>query len=177
MSEEENYELFVKLLTSNEAMLRSFVRKLLPSENDVDDVMQEISITLWQKFETFDPETNFLKWAYVISRFKVMTHRRNKGRDRLYFDDELLNILADEAEEESELSQKRQKAMNACIKKLPEPKLKLLVTAYQPNISMKDLAARMGKSSAAIYKTVSRLRVVLYDCIHNEISQTGESYE
>ena len=177
MSEDENYELFVKLLTGNEAMLRSFVRKLLPSENDVDDVMQEISITLWQKFETFDPDTNFLKWAYVISRFKVMTHRRNKGRERLHFDDELLNLLADEAEEESELSAMRQKAMQCCIQKLPEPKRKMLVTAYQPDISMKDLAARLGKSSAAIYKTVSRLRIVLYDCIHKELSESRGKYE
>ena len=177
MSEDENYELFVKLLTSNEAMLRSFVRKLLPSENDVDDVMQEISITLWTKFESFDPDTNFLKWAYVISRFKVMTHRRNKGRDRLHFDDELLNIMSEESEEESELSEMRHKAMQQCIRKLPEPKRKMLVTAYQPDMSMKDLAARMGKSAEAVYKTVSRLRVKLFDCIHHEISQGGGTYE
>ena len=174
MPEEENYELFVKLLTSNEAMLRSFVRKLLPSENDVDDVMQEISITLWQKFNTFDPNTNFLKWAYVISRFKVMTHRRNKGRDRLHFDDELLNLIAQESEEECELSQMRLQAMQQCIQKLPEAKRKMLVTAYQPDVSMKDLAIRLGKSSAAIYKTISRLRVSLFDCIHKEIKPGGQ---
>jgi len=95
----------------------------------------------------------------------------------LHFDDELLGLLAEESEEESELSQMRHKAMQQCIQKLPEPKRKMLVTAYQPDVSMKDLAARMGKSSAAVYKTVSRLRVTLFDCIHKEISQTGETYE
>ena len=177
MSEDENYELFVKLLTSNEAMLRSFVRKLLPSENDVDDLMQEISITLWNKFDSFDPETNFLKWAYVVSRFKVMSFRRNKGREKLHFDDELLNIMAEEIEEESELSKARLKAMQGCIHKLPKAKRQMLVRAYQADMSMKELAAKLGKSSAAVYKTISRLRMVLFDCINEELTAAGGHYE
>ncbi len=171
MDQEDNYELFVKLLTSNESYLRSFVRKLLTSSNDLDDIMQEISVTLWKKFSTFDPDTNFLKWAYVISRFKVYHYYRNKKHDRLQFYEEVLELIAEEVEEQSELSQKRQQAMKCCINKLPGAKRDLIVMAYQPNTSMKQLAEKLGKSSAAVYKTVSRLRMLLFDCINSEVAR------
>ena len=177
MDQEDNYELFVKLLTNNESYLRSFVRKLLTSSSDLDDVMQEISVTLWKKFSSFDPETNFLKWAYVISRFKVYHYYRNKKHDRLQFNEKVLEVIAEEVEEQSELSQRRHQAMQGCIHKLPEAKRNLIIMAYQPNSSMKSLAEKLGKSSAAVYKTVSRLRVLLFDCINSELAKSGGSNE
>ena len=60
MSDAE-YRQFVVLFQKNEAALRCLVRSLLPSWNDVDDIMQEVSLVLWDKFADFDPDSNFLE--------------------------------------------------------------------------------------------------------------------
>ncbi len=67
--ENETYEQFVTLFTRNEPALRAFTRSLLPSWDDAVEVMQNTSLVLWRKFDTFDQNTEFLKWAFVVARF------------------------------------------------------------------------------------------------------------
>ena len=49
--------------------------------------MQTVSIAAWTKFDRFDPETDFARWAATIARFEVLNYRRSKARDRLVFDE------------------------------------------------------------------------------------------
>ena len=48
------YDRFVSLFARHEQAVRSFVRSLLPSWQDVDDVMQEIVLVCWRKFDAFE---------------------------------------------------------------------------------------------------------------------------
>ena len=48
------YELFVELFTQNEQTLRTFVRSLVPTWHDTDEIVQEVVLAAWQKFEQYD---------------------------------------------------------------------------------------------------------------------------
>jgi RNA polymerase sigma-70 factor (ECF subfamily) len=56
---------FLRLLSQNEAPLRAFVRSMLPSRQETDEVMQEVVVALWQKFET---ARDFRPWAYAVAK-------------------------------------------------------------------------------------------------------------
>jgi RNA polymerase sigma-70 factor, ECF subfamily len=170
---DEDYREFVKLLQKHEAALRCFVRSLLPSWNDVDDIMQEISLVLWEKFSDFDQNTNFLKWAYVIARFKVMNFSSKKGREKLCFDNDLLELMASECIEEFDERERENEAMHKCMSKFPEGRQKLLINSCHKEITIKELAETIGKSPTALYKTLNRLRLALYNCIREELKEDG----
>ena len=82
-----DYERFVTTFTRNEPAIRAFLRSLLPSWEDAVEVMQNTSLVLWRKFDTFDPNTDFLKWAFVVARFEALKYRRSMARDRHVFDE------------------------------------------------------------------------------------------
>src|SRR6056297_854003 len=69
-SQDDRYEQFVSLFTRHEPGLRAFVRSLVFSWDDANEIMQNTGLVLWRKFDTFDPETDFMRWACVVARFE-----------------------------------------------------------------------------------------------------------
>ena len=172
---DDNYRTYVTLLQSNEAALRCFIRSLMPSWNDVDDVMQEVSLVLWEKFEEFDQSTNFLRWAYVIARFKVMNFCSKKGRERLHFDNDLLELMAAECEEEEDMRKAEEKAMWSCMEDIPESRKMLLLNSSRKGVTVKSIAEELGKTPKSLYRTLDRLKENLLKCIQGKLREEGIS--
>ena len=101
---------FMRLLLRHENALRAFARSLLPGWDAVDDVIQDASVIMWQKLGQLDDESGFLPWGKVIVRFHCYRYLEQRKRKGAVFSNELVAILADEAEEisESEHSKRRQ---------------------------------------------------------------------
>lgn len=49
--ENPDYEQFVRLFAKHERAVRGLVRSMLPSLQDVDDVMQDVGLVCWRKFK------------------------------------------------------------------------------------------------------------------------------
>ena len=71
------------LLSQIQLDLKRFIVSLTGSQADVDDLVQETSLTIWEKRAEFEEGTNFKAWAFSIARFKVMSLNRDRYRDRL----------------------------------------------------------------------------------------------
>lgn len=167
---DDPYRTFMRLFTRHEGALRCLVRTLLPTWDDVDEVMQDVSIVAWTKFERFDPQTNFARWAATIARFEVLNYRRTKARDRLVFDEDLIQLIADECEKEFAQSERERRALNSCLDKLPAHQRELVVQVYSDGQKIKPLAEKIGVSPNALYKTLGRLRLILFRCVEETLS-------
>lgn len=165
------YERFVGLLTRHEPALRRFVRTLLPEWSDVDEVMQRTALAAWRKFGQFDPATDFLKWGLVIARFEALAFRRAMGRDRLVFSESFLEKLAEEAEDETELAGREERALEGCLQKLSPERRELVLKAYADGTDQRDVASAIGKTPAAFYMLLARIRRDLADCIERTLKQ------
>ena len=113
--EDVRYQDFVRLFAHHEPDLRRFIRSLLPTAVDADEVLQQTAIVIWRKFDQFDPQTNFMKWACVISRFEALAYRRKMARDRLVFREDVMSLMADEGEQEVDLAHPRTGAKVSAI--------------------------------------------------------------
>ena len=89
---------FMRLIMTHEPALRAFARTLLPHWNLVDEVIQEASVTLWQKFDQLRSEEGFLPWAKVIVRYKCLSVIDSVRRDRHVFSDGVLELIAEEVD-------------------------------------------------------------------------------
>ncbi len=173
----DHYEAFVELFTRHEADLRAFTRSLLPSWDDVDEVMQRTALALWRKFAQFDHDTVFMKWACVVARFEVLAYRRKMARDRLVFSESIMELLANEAQSEAEerqasaLGGREQRALDTCLGKLPEAKRELVILAYTPGIQIVDIAEKQGRRPNTLYMMLNRIRQDLMRCIDASLEQ------
>ena len=95
-------EAFVRLLLEHEPQVRSFLRGLLPTWNDVDEVIQEASLVAWRKFADFEQGTAFGGWFLTIARFEALKHRRRVARTPLVFADDIWDLLEEEAVDKDE---------------------------------------------------------------------------
>lgn len=172
-SESQQYEAFVELFARYEGDLRAFVRSLLPTWHDADEVVQQVALVAWRKFDQFDPATSFIKWACVIARFEVLAYRRKMARDKLVFREDLMAQLAEEAADETEDRKAENAALEACLKKLPPEQREFVTLAYTPGISTKELAEKAGVKPGSFYMRLNRIRKVLLDCVESTMAQEG----
>ncbi len=171
--ESERHRRFLRTYTTHEPAIRAFVRRMVPSRADADDVMQEVSVVLWEKLETFREGADFKLWAFGVARFEVLAWLRDKGRDRLVLDEDVALRLADEAGAvESALARQRE-ALDQCMEEVPREQRELLMRAYSDNGRIHDLAHSSGRSVTGFYQWLHRMRKMLLDCIRRSL--TGEA--
>lgn len=169
----QQHATFLRLYVENEPSLRGFVRSLVPTLNDADDVMQEVAMALWKRFHTLSAPEDFRRWAFGVSRLEALEFLRKKCRDRHVFGDDLLMTLADEAEEMADRFAEERKALDTCLQKLPADQRSLVEAAYAPGSRMDELAVRLGRTAMAVYKSLHRIRMMLTDCAKRELGKEG----
>ncbi|HEY2572480.1 MAG TPA: sigma-70 family RNA polymerase sigma factor [Verrucomicrobiaceae bacterium] len=168
---DQHHDQFLRFFAAHEPALRTFVRSLLPSLADASEVMQEVAVVLWQKFEDFDATRDFRKWAFGVARYEALAYLRDKARDRHVFNDELVGRLADEAATAEQRHEAQREALDTCLQKLPEPQRNLVLAAYVKGARMDELAAQRGQTAMSLYKLLHRIRRVLMECVRLSISR------
>ena len=171
-NDDERYEAFVRLLVEHEPRVRSFLRGLLPTWYEVEEVAQEASLVAWRKFDGFEQGTSFGGWLLTIARFEALKYRRRVARSPLVFVDEVWDLLAEEVSGE-EVQQIRRQHLEVCLGKLEPAKRELLLNVHSPGVVMREVAVQSGKSEQAFYKVIQRLRAVVHDCVLKEVATEG----
>ena len=167
--DEPDRELFVRLIIRHDRPIRAFLRGLLPTAADVDEVMQEVSVIAWRKFGQLNDPNAFRRWVCVIARYEVLMYRRKKARDRLVLGDEIEQLIAEEGLEELDLRQQQLEALEGCLGKLPKDRKQLVLHVYAAEHPMKTVAEQIGKTPEALYKLLSRVRRQLHQCVEHAL--------
>lgn len=175
-SKDDQYDQFVSLLARHEQAIRAFVRSLLPTSQDVDDVMQETGLVCWRKFDSFRLEGDggeFVRWACVIARFEILRHRRNYARDRLVFDEDVIEILASDAESRLNQAEAERQAVAHCLEKLAPAERRLLLSVHRPGDSIAKIAADTKQQARRLYSRVNVLRDLISQCLRMRLAEEG----
>jgi RNA polymerase sigma-70 factor (ECF subfamily) len=162
---------FLRYFMASEPAVRAFVRSLVPTLADSNDVMQEVAIVLWEKFSEYESSEDFRRWAFGVAKFKVLSWQRDRMRDRHVFGLETTEILACEGDRFSDHLEKQREVLRHCLQKLPIDQRSLVDSAYAPSVRIDELATRIGLSAMALYKKLHRIRMLLVECTHRELSQ------
>ncbi|RMG40522.1 MAG: RNA polymerase factor sigma-70 [Planctomycetota bacterium] len=193
---EARYERFMALLAHSDAALRRFVCALMPDREGVDDVLQETFLECWKRFADFratagsertgdrtgnvpatsagrDEQSQFLRWACVIARYKVLSHQRDTARRRRVFRDAVIERLAEEALETLPRYEAERTAVERCLSSLPESQRRLLLAVHTPGDSIARIAAESGQNARRLYSRVNALRRQLLDCVKRRLEESS----
>ena len=163
----------MRLFLNCEPRVFAFIRSLVFSRADADDVLQETALVLWEKFDQFEPGTRFDRWAFRIAHFQVMYHRQKKARERLRFSDSLVEQLADDMLADGEVLEETQDALAHCLAKLPAADHNLIRQRYQGDTTNRDLARGSGRSESSISRALNRIYMKLLLCIEGTLARDG----
>lgn len=166
-------EQFVALFVRHEAAIHSFVLTLLPDLVEAEDIVQQASLTMWRKFDQFTPGTNFRNWAFQIAKYTAMNHITKTRRDRLRFQEGLLEMLAERAAERHEQLESQRRALAYCIEKLSDEDRQLVAGCYAEGTKINAFAQQLGQTSNAVYKRLNRLRMNLLKCVQLRLGLEG----
>ena len=160
---------FIEALTRHQPALEAFCYANLSNREDAREVLQATCVKLWQKAADWDSETEFLPWAFTVARFTVLSHYRDQKRDRLVFDEDVVQAMADEIEEAATAFDSRRDALARCMKKLDQRQRGLLHDHFTVRHSLREIAEASGRSLSAVKMTLLRIRQQLSACIEREM--------
>ncbi len=160
---------FVALLTRHSRRIYSFIRALVPNQADAEDLFQEVSTTLWEKYDTFRKGSDFRAWAFQIAHYKVLSFRRRGARLPQPFSDEMVDKLAGERLLLDDALDARFRALADCYQRLRPEDRELIDLRYSEAETVASVAARTGRSVDFVYKALRRIHGELYRCIDETI--------
>jgi RNA polymerase sigma-70 factor (ECF subfamily) len=170
-------KLFLRLFLQNERRLYAYVLTLLANHADADDVLQEASLVMWDKFDEQHPPDDFAAWGCRIAYFKVLDFRKKRQRSRVQFSEALLERIAETAIEQAAALQlaERREALAGCVARLAPGERDLLTRRYTHGASVETIAAQLGRSADAIYKSLARVRRALFECVTRRLASEEQS--
>ncbi|EMI54919.1 sigma-70 family RNA polymerase sigma factor [Rhodopirellula sallentina] len=171
--ESQTHAQFLTLFTANEPAIRAYVRRLVPTRQDAADVMQGTALVLWRKFEELDDPERFRPWAFGIARYEVLGWLRDRDRNRLVLAEDVIEAVAVESAQQESLLDAQRDALADCLEKIPVEQRELVLAAYGPDASIQHVAQSSGRSVAAFYQWLHRVRGQLLECTHRALKAEG----
>jgi RNA polymerase sigma-70 factor, ECF subfamily len=158
---------FLRQFLQNQRRLYAYILTLLPNRADADDVLQEASLVMWDKYDDTRPPPDFAAWGCRIAYFKVLDFSKKRQRSRVFFSQPLLERLAETVIEQAAALQldERRDALAGCVEKLRPRDRGLLVHRFAEGATIQTAAAQDGRSVEAVYKALARIRQALFDCV------------
>lgn len=165
-------KLFLRLFLENERRLYGYIFTLLPNRTDADDVLQEASMVMWEKFDDKHPPDDFAAWGCRIGYFKVLDFLKKSRRSRVCFSQPMLDRLVETLTEQSSSLQldERRDALADCIEKLKDKDRDLLTRRLSQGATTQTTAAELGRSVDAVYKALAKIRQGLFDCVQSALA-------
>ena len=160
---------FVRLFSQHASQLFGFVLVLTGNRSDAEDIVQNASVVLWEKFDAYQPGTSFLAWARKIAYLETLAARRKSTRMRI-LSDEAWEALASDALATSDDVSERQAALGECLEKLVAADRKLLEQKYFSQLSVAEIAALQSRGDSSIYRALSRIHQQLLRCVNRTLA-------
>ena len=167
--------LFLRLFLQNERRLYAYILTLLPHRADADDILQEASLVMWDKFDETNPPTDFAAWGCRIAYFKVLDFVKKSQRCRVRFSQAMLERVAETALEQAATLQldERRVALASCVEKLSPRDRDLLTLRFADGATTQSTAVQVGRSVEAVYKALSKIRHALFECVTRALARGG----
>ena len=158
------------LMTRHQRQIFAYIYTLVPRRHDAEDLLQETSLVICEKFSEFTPGTDFVAWACQIAYWRIRYSRQKFARSKVVFDQEVLDAVAQTAGTLTAELDERHEALGLCLQKLPTRDRELVLTRYEPGCGVEEAARRSGRSLDAAYKALMRIRKLLYDCVSHQLA-------
>ncbi len=151
---------YAALLQKTARLLRPFLMKRLSFTSDVDDVLQEILISIHKARHTYDGNRPYTPWVYAIAHFRLQDYLRTHYADQLHqaIDVDTLENNLSQPVTESDMTYE---SIHVEVQKLPEKQATILQLMHQDGYTAKEVAEKIGMKESAVKVAAHRAYKIL----------------
>lgn len=173
MSEESRDPLaFSELLRQGRGRVFGYLLALVQNLADAEDLYQQTALLLWEKFEQYQPGTDFGSWATTVAHYTALNFLRRQSRRRALFSEAaLLRLAAVQVELKTSDCTERSEALAHCLAALPAGERRLVRLRYEGDRSVQDIAQMEQRTVGAVYTALSRIRKTLLACVQRRVTK------
>jgi RNA polymerase sigma-70 factor, ECF subfamily len=158
-------KVFLTHFLSVQSRVYAYVRSQIARKSDAEDVLQETAVTLWEKFDSFQPDTDFLAWAYQVARFKVQHHYQKQTRRHRLFTEAFGDLVAQRMVGMKDELADMEALLAQCMTHLGDADRDVVRRCYSVGATVAGVARQLGRPLGTIKNVLKRSRRNLYDCI------------
>jgi len=141
-----------------------------------EDLLQEIALAIFERFDSYDPERPFTAWALGVARNKLLMRWRAEGRSPVVArDPELMETLAGVAAELADPPDARQQAMRECVGQLEGRSWELVRMRYDAGLTPRQIGEQLKLTATHVRVVLTRVRAALRECIKRRTAAAGGS--
>ena len=153
-----------------------FIRSFVRNRADAEDLIQEVALTIVDRFDSFDRSRPFLPWAFGIARNLVKAYFRKQLKELPSFeDDTVVDLVAEKFETLQPHMEDMKEALTGCLKKLPADDHSLLDLHYQEELKPNAIASQLGNSANHVAVQLYRIRKKLRICVEHTLNMPSSA--
>jgi RNA polymerase sigma-70 factor (ECF subfamily) len=146
-----------QLLSELVPILRALVRRHGVPPMHVEDVVQDVLLTVHRVRHTYDPSLPFLPWLAAIARRRSIDLLRREGRRwAMEASDDKLETFADPSANAPTENRELQEWLGMAIAKLPPRQRKALELVKLQEMTVAEAAEASGQTQGAVKVNVHR---------------------
>jgi RNA polymerase sigma-70 factor (ECF subfamily) len=151
---------YAEILRETSRFLRPFLAHRLNFTNEVDDLLQEILLSIHRARHTYDGNRPYKPWAYVIAKFRLQDYLRAHYADQLHHANDL-SELEDYLHENVTESAISYESISGEVQKLPQKQAAILQLMHQEGYTAKEVAEKLGMNESAVKVAAHRAYKIL----------------
>lgn len=153
------------LFVQHQQAVMAYVLSLEPGIHDAEEIVQEAFVTASRKASTWTAGTNFLAWACAIARFRTLSFQRDRGRKNRRLAQDVVELLAENTEEDFSAFQGQVTALRVCLKELTPKAHELVNLRYHAGLMPEQIAGEIDWTANAVRVALTRARNALRECL------------
>ena len=165
----DRQKMFLDLYAANQRRLYGYIVTLVPNRSDAEEVFDQTTLVLWEKWSQFDPARSFISWASGVAHYEVLKYRAKPERRWEGLTEQAIVTVSEERDRLQHILDQRSKALVRCIEQLKEWQRQLLETCYSSAMSIAAVAQQLGKTPNAISLRLRRIRELLHGCVDRAV--------
>jgi len=166
-----DHRLFLKHFLPAEAVVKAYLLSATGDMRTADDLLQEVSGVLWEKFDRYDADRSFRPWALGVARLEVLKWRQGLARSREVLSAEAVEALMDAAAEHADDADERLVHLRDCVRAVSGTTRQMLRLRYWEVLAVRQIAEQLSKTVSAIEMALVRARRGLRECIEKKLAR------
>jgi RNA polymerase sigma-70 factor (ECF subfamily) len=148
---EGNREAFTSLYNLYADKLYYFALGLLKTEEDAENLTQEVFIKIWETRSRIDPDNSFNAYLFTIARNTIFNQHRKKLNEIAYLNHlELYPQVSEEGTESIYFFKELREQLDRCVDKLPPQQQRVFTLSRNDGFSHREIAREMGIAEKTI---------------------------
>ena len=143
-----SHEAYREIFEFYSKAVRNFISSFRLADDLLEDIVQEVFITLWERREHVDPEKGLLNYVFYLSRNTAVDRMRRAHMQNRFLQDVELDF-APEADADI-LHEQTQLLIDIIVSSMPSQRQKIFKMSRQDGLSIEDIARELNISNGNV---------------------------